>query len=263
MGRADLVWTCGLRTAAQRSARRAVSCHADPPSPDDGQALLRVESFGLTSNNITYAVFGEAMKYWDFFPASDPGWGKLNVWGYARVEESRHPDLAQGMRVYGYLPCAEPPVGRPGPHQREGVRRRRRAPGVPAVGVPGLPRRRDRPRLLGRSRGRAHPVLSAVLHVVPHRRLPRRRRLLRRGHNRDLQRLVENGDHRGLPPRQARGHRGHRPDLRGQPGVRQGARRLRLGLRLRRRLPAPRRSCRLCRHLGRRRRPQRHPRPLR
>jgi hypothetical protein len=78
----------------------------DPPSPEDGEALLRIESFGLTSNNITYAVFGEAMNYWAFFPASDPGWGKLNVWGYAHVEHSRHPDLAQGMRVYGYLPCS-------------------------------------------------------------------------------------------------------------------------------------------------------------
>ena len=78
----------------------------DPPEPDDGEALLRVESFGLTSNNITYAVFGEAMHYWDFFPASEPKWGKLNVWGYAHVEDSRHPDLAPGMRVYGYLPCA-------------------------------------------------------------------------------------------------------------------------------------------------------------
>jgi hypothetical protein len=74
--------------------------------PEDRQALLRVESFGLTSNNITYAVFGEAMKYWDFFPASDPDWGRLNVSGYAHVEDSRHPDLAAGTRVYGYLPCA-------------------------------------------------------------------------------------------------------------------------------------------------------------
>ena len=78
----------------------------DPPSPNDGEALLRIESFGLTSNNVTYAVLGDAMNYWAFFPASDPDWGKLNVWGYARVEESRHPDLAQGRRVYGYLPCA-------------------------------------------------------------------------------------------------------------------------------------------------------------
>jgi NADPH:quinone reductase-like Zn-dependent oxidoreductase len=79
---------------------------ADPPMPADGQALLRVESFGLTSNNITYAVFGDAMNYWAFFPTSDPGWGALNVWGYAHVEESRAPGLATGMRVYGYLPCA-------------------------------------------------------------------------------------------------------------------------------------------------------------
>src|SRR6185437_14779771 len=78
----------------------------DAPAPNDGEALLRVESFGLTSNNITYAVFGEGMNYWNFFPASDPKWGKLNVWGYARVEDSRHRDLAPGMRVYGYLPCA-------------------------------------------------------------------------------------------------------------------------------------------------------------
>jgi hypothetical protein len=46
------------------------------------------------------------MKYWDFFPSSDPEWGKLNVWGYARVEQSRHPGVEVGMRVYGYLPCA-------------------------------------------------------------------------------------------------------------------------------------------------------------
>jgi hypothetical protein len=78
----------------------------EPPSPKEGQALLRIESFGLTANNITYAVFGEAMNYWAFFPASDPGWGKLNVWGYAHVQESLHPELKQGMRVYGYLPCA-------------------------------------------------------------------------------------------------------------------------------------------------------------
>jgi hypothetical protein len=78
----------------------------DPPSLADGEALLKVEAFGLTANNITYAVFGDAMNYWDFFPASDPGWGTLNVWGYAHVEESRHSGLPQGLRVYGYLPCA-------------------------------------------------------------------------------------------------------------------------------------------------------------
>jgi hypothetical protein len=80
--------------------------NSDPPSLADGEALLRIESFGLTANNITYAVFGDAMNYWDFFSASDPGWGKLNVWGYAHVEESRNSRVPEGKRVYGYLPCA-------------------------------------------------------------------------------------------------------------------------------------------------------------
>ena len=77
---------------------------ADPPGPEDGQAQLRVESFGLTSNNVTYAIFGDAMNYWDFFPGSEQGWGRMPVWGFAHVSESRHPDLAEGTRVYGYLP---------------------------------------------------------------------------------------------------------------------------------------------------------------
>ncbi|MGZ5322664.1 MAG: DUF2855 family protein [Solirubrobacterales bacterium] len=80
--------------------------HGEPPAPSDGEALLRIESFGLTSNNVTYAVFGEAMSYWDFFPASEPERGRLNVWGYAHVADSRHPELEEGVRVYGYLPCS-------------------------------------------------------------------------------------------------------------------------------------------------------------
>jgi hypothetical protein len=77
---------------------------SDPPEPGDGQAQLRVESFGLTTNNITYAIFGDAMSYWDFFPGSEQGWGRMPVWGFAHVSESRHPDLPEGTRVYGYLP---------------------------------------------------------------------------------------------------------------------------------------------------------------
>lgn len=76
---------------------------ADPPAPSDGQALLSVEHFGMTSNNITYAQFGRAMSYWDFFPAEE-GWGRMPVWGFAEVAESRVAGLAEGERLYGYLP---------------------------------------------------------------------------------------------------------------------------------------------------------------
>ena len=46
--------------------------------------MLSVECFGLSSNNITYAVMGDAMSYWDFFEAED-GWGRVPVWGFATV----------------------------------------------------------------------------------------------------------------------------------------------------------------------------------
>jgi hypothetical protein len=68
-----------------------------------GQALLRVDSFGLTANNVTYALFGEAMSYWDFFPAGD-GWGRVPMWGFAEVERSETEGVAPGVRLYGYLP---------------------------------------------------------------------------------------------------------------------------------------------------------------
>ena len=67
--------------------------------------LLGVDSFGLTTNNITYAVMGEAMNYWDFFPAED-GWARMPVWGYADVVESNAEGVPEGTRVYGYLPPA-------------------------------------------------------------------------------------------------------------------------------------------------------------
>jgi NADPH:quinone reductase-like Zn-dependent oxidoreductase len=76
----------------------------DPaPEPGEGQALLRVDAFGLTSNNITYAMFGEAMSYWAFFPAAE-GWGRVPVWGFAEVLDSAIAELEPGTRLYGYLP---------------------------------------------------------------------------------------------------------------------------------------------------------------
>jgi Protein of unknown function (DUF2855) len=70
-----------------------------------GQLLLAIDRFAFTSNNVTYAVFGDAMSYWAFFPAAD-GWGKVPVWGFADIVASRHPGLSAGERLYGYLPMA-------------------------------------------------------------------------------------------------------------------------------------------------------------
>jgi hypothetical protein len=55
---------------------------------------------------------GEAMSYWDFFPAED-GWARMPVWGFADVAESKAEGVPEGTRVFGYLPPASHLVVRP------------------------------------------------------------------------------------------------------------------------------------------------------
>jgi hypothetical protein len=81
----------------------AVVVEAPRPRVEDGQVLLRVDRVGMTANNVTYALFGEAMRYWDFFPAPE-GWGRVPLWGFCEVEESAVPGVEVGTRLYGYLP---------------------------------------------------------------------------------------------------------------------------------------------------------------
>src|SRR3954468_24282736 len=71
-----------------------------------GEALLvRVERFAFTANNITYAMLGEQMKYWQLFPAPQ-GFGNIPVWGFGRVIASKHPQVSDGELLFGYLPMA-------------------------------------------------------------------------------------------------------------------------------------------------------------
>ncbi|AKJ27338.1 DUF2855 family protein [Caldimonas brevitalea] len=72
----------------------------------DGEAMLRIDRVALTTNNITYAAFGEAMQYWGFFPTGAEGWGHMPVWGFAEVIASRVPGVEPGERFYGYFPIA-------------------------------------------------------------------------------------------------------------------------------------------------------------
>ena len=70
-----------------------------------GGLLLAIDHFALTANNITYAAFGEAMAYWQFFPTRE-GFGRVPVWGFADVVRSRHDAIREGERVYGYFPMS-------------------------------------------------------------------------------------------------------------------------------------------------------------
>ncbi|NRA30835.1 MAG: DUF2855 family protein [Parvularculaceae bacterium] len=84
---------------------------------DDGEALLEVESFGVTANNVTYGVVGHQIGYWKFFPTAEEGTGIIPVWGFGKVVESRSEDVAVGDRLYGYFPMGTHMVMRP---QRKG-----------------------------------------------------------------------------------------------------------------------------------------------
>jgi hypothetical protein len=73
----------------------------------EGEIRLKVDSFALTTNNISYAAYGDAIGYWQVFPTARDGLGAMPVWGFAEVVESRTDSVAPGVRVWGYLPIAE------------------------------------------------------------------------------------------------------------------------------------------------------------
>lgn len=83
------------------------------PRAADGDIVVEISAFALTSNNVTYAKTGDRLGYWDFFPAAQ-GWGSIPMWGFGRVAESRHAVIESGARVYGFLPPATHTVLRPG-----------------------------------------------------------------------------------------------------------------------------------------------------
>lgn len=86
---------------------------AAPMPLTSGEVRLRIDSFALTSNNITYAAFGDAMNYWQFFPTGDEAWGCIPVWGFATVAESLCEGVAVGEKFYGYYPMGNELVMQP------------------------------------------------------------------------------------------------------------------------------------------------------
>lgn len=96
------------RYTVAKSNLRDIRAEDRPMLPlADGAVRLRIERAALTANNITYAAFGEAMHYWDFYPCEDPTRGCIPVWGFAEVIESRCDGIATGERCYGFWPMAD------------------------------------------------------------------------------------------------------------------------------------------------------------
>ncbi|CAN5119833.1 DUF2855 family protein [soil metagenome] len=73
----------------------------------DGEAALALDRFSLTTNNITYAAYGDSIGYWKLFPTGRDDCGLMPVWGFADVAASRAAGIEVGQRVFGYFPMAE------------------------------------------------------------------------------------------------------------------------------------------------------------
>jgi hypothetical protein len=107
-------WTFAI---ARNDLAETLVVDGQVPDLSDGEALLQVDRVGMTANNVTYAVLGGAMRYWEFFPPGPRGlegeWGLVPLWGFADVVGSTVPGVEAGQRVYGYLPPAAHLVVRP------------------------------------------------------------------------------------------------------------------------------------------------------
>ena len=88
---------------------RLTPIHRELADVKDGHIRVRVTSFALTANNVTYMGAGESFGYWKFFDPATYGiegknLGRMPVWGFAEVAESRAAGLEVSARLYGYFP---------------------------------------------------------------------------------------------------------------------------------------------------------------
>ena len=160
------------------------------------RVLFRIDTFGLTANNVTYAVVGDLMGYWRFFPTADDPWGRVPVWGFADVEASSHADVAEGERYFGYWPMSShvllEPVG-VGPHGfTDGAAHRADLSPIYNRYQRAAPADAD-------AEGAPIDPPAAVRDVVPARRLARRRGDVRRRRRGRVERVEQDGARSGPP----------------------------------------------------------------
>jgi hypothetical protein len=103
-----------IRRAALRDTE--VVRHARP-ALEAGQIRVAIDRMGLTANNVSYAMSGDVIGYWKFFPVSPDAqaeWGLVPGWAMGDVIESESDAIAVGERLYGFFPMASEVVLAPG-----------------------------------------------------------------------------------------------------------------------------------------------------
>ncbi|KAL4744709.1 hypothetical protein BDW72DRAFT_77305 [Aspergillus terricola var. indicus] len=86
---------------------------SDPSLLKKSSVRIRSSLLSLTSNNLTYALYGTFLRWWDAYPVpqSAPApynnsaeWGIVPAWGLATVLESTLPEIPQGTVLFGFWP---------------------------------------------------------------------------------------------------------------------------------------------------------------
>ena len=203
------------RFMLQRNDLRAFRWAESPATAlDDGEVRLRIDAFALTSNNITYAAFGDAMNYWAVLPHRRSRDRLRSGVGFRVRRRVALPGVEVGERFYGYWPIGDDVV-----LQAEAVH--------PGGFTDGAEHRRDlasdlqpvralqrRSRLRGGPRTAAGVASPPVRDVVPDRRFPRGQRVLRCHDGGAVQCVQQDRLRHGFLPGAAARHRrsrhGHR-----------------------------------------------------
>lgn len=83
---------------------------------DAGHIRVEIGPWALTANNVTYMVTGDQIGYWHYFEPGhydlmieendDIRWGRMPVWGYAKVVQSHCEGVDVGAELYGFFPVS-------------------------------------------------------------------------------------------------------------------------------------------------------------
>ena len=101
--------------------RRTRVVDMEPTTLEAGHVRLRVDRFAFTSNNVSYAISGDLLDYWGFFPTEAP-WGRIPAIGIGVVVESAHPEISVGRRYFGFYPMTDEHVVDADPYHDKGFR---------------------------------------------------------------------------------------------------------------------------------------------
>ncbi|KAL2855240.1 hypothetical protein BJX68DRAFT_274188 [Aspergillus pseudodeflectus] len=98
------------------NANHATFSLPPPTAPLPASSIrVRASLLSLSSNNLTYALLGDMLHWWDTYPVPDnapapyndrAAWGIVPAWGFATVLESTIPEIASGTKIWGYWPAS-------------------------------------------------------------------------------------------------------------------------------------------------------------